>query len=150
MNKYVKINVCNSCIITNRFPEVAKLLDVCWFEINGRIGTCRLSSMTNYKAYLVFKLAASVYGFRNEPIEATIQLSGTKGLHRTVFLHAEGEDVQNDYWYPIEREDGWLELELGEFFNEGGEDDKLEIRIFHFDGNWKSGVIIEGIEIRPN
>ncbi|GLT28444.1 hypothetical protein SLA2020_033790 [Shorea laevis] len=84
----------------SRFPEVAKLLDVCWFEIKGRIAYC------------------------------------VSACRR--------------YWYPIEREDGWLELELGEFFNEGGEDDKLEIRIFHFDGNWKSGVIIEGIEIRPN
>ncbi|GLT70319.1 hypothetical protein SLA2020_424080 [Shorea laevis] len=65
-------------------------------------------------------------------------------------LHAEGKDVQNDYRYPMERGDGWLELELGEFFNRGGEDGKLEIGIFHFNGHWKSGVIIEGIKIRPN
>ncbi|GLT28420.1 hypothetical protein SLA2020_033550 [Shorea laevis] len=50
----------------------------------------------------------------------------------------------------MERGDGWLELELDEFFNEGGEDGKLEIWIFRFNGHWKSGVIIEGIEIRPN
>ncbi|GLT63114.1 hypothetical protein SLA2020_356990 [Shorea laevis] len=134
----------------SRFPEVAKLLAVCWFDIRGMISTCKLSSMTHYRAYLVFKLTATVYGFGNEPIEATIQLSGTGDLQRTVFLHAEGEDVQNDYRYPIEREDGWLELELGEFFNEGGQDGKLEIRIFRFNGRWKGGVIIEGIEIRPN
>ncbi|GLT87702.1 hypothetical protein SLE2022_057680 [Rubroshorea leprosula] len=112
----------------SRFPESAELLD----------------------AYLVFKLAAGVYGFTNEPIKVTVQLSRTEGLQRTVFLHAEDEDVQNDYQYPIERGDGWLELELGEFFIEGGEDGQLEIRIFHFNGSWKSGVIIEGIEIRPN
>ncbi|GLT87615.1 hypothetical protein SLE2022_056920 [Rubroshorea leprosula] len=112
----------------SRFPESAELLD----------------------AYLVFKLAAGVYGFTNEPLKATVQLSRTEGLQRTVFLHAEDEDVQNDYQYPIERGDGWLELDLGEFFIEGGEDGQLEIRIFHFNGSWKSGVIIEGIEIRPN
>ncbi|GLT87645.1 hypothetical protein SLE2022_057180 [Rubroshorea leprosula] len=108
----------------SRFPESAELLDVCWFEVNGRISTCKLSSMTHYNL--------------------------TEGLQRTVFLHAEDEDVQNDYQYPIERGDDWLELELGEFFIEGGEDGQLEIRIFHFNGCWKSGVIIEGIEIRPN
>ncbi|GLT28432.1 hypothetical protein SLA2020_033670 [Shorea laevis] len=150
MNKYVKINVYNSCLITIKFPEGAELLDVCWFEIVGRISTCKLSSMTHYKAYLVFKLAAGFYGFTNEPVEATVRLSGTEGLQRTVFLHAEDEDIQNDYQYPVERGDGWLELELGEYFNEGGEDGQLEIRIFHFDGSLKSGVIIEGIEIRPN
>ncbi|GKV50115.1 hypothetical protein SLEP1_g56829 [Rubroshorea leprosula] len=155
----------------SRFPEGAELLGVCWFEIDGRISTCKLSSMAHYKAYLEFKLAAGFYGFTNEPVEATVRLSGTEGSQRTVFLHAEdediqndyqypvergdgwpelGEDVQNDYRYPVERGDGWLELELGEYFNEGGEDGQLEIRIFHFDGSWKSGVIIEGIEIRPN
>ncbi|GLT87984.1 hypothetical protein SLE2022_060310 [Rubroshorea leprosula] len=134
----------------SRFPESAELLEVCWFNINRCINTCKLSSMTHYKAYLVYKLAARVDGFRNQPIEATVRLRGTEGLQRTVFLHAEGEDVQNDYQYPIERGDGWLELELGEFFNEGGEDSILEIRIFHFDGSWKRGVFIEGIEIRPN
>ncbi|GKV02502.1 hypothetical protein SLEP1_g14935 [Rubroshorea leprosula] len=122
-----------------------------WFEINGSISTCKLSSMTHYKAYLVFKLAARFFGFTNERVEATVRLSGTEGLQRSVFLHAEVEDVQNDYRYPsVERGDGWLELELGEYFNEGGEDGQLEIRILHFDGGWKSGVIIEGIEIRPN
>ncbi|GKV39911.1 hypothetical protein SLEP1_g47611 [Rubroshorea leprosula] len=44
-----------------------------------------------------------------------------------MFLRADGEDVQNDYGYPIERGDGWSELELGEFFNEGGEDGKLKV-----------------------
>ena len=28
---------------------------------------------------------------------------------------------------PKEREDGWLEIELGPFFNGGGEDDKLQL-----------------------
>ncbi|GKV39921.1 hypothetical protein SLEP1_g47615 [Rubroshorea leprosula] len=127
MNKYVKINVYNSCLITNKFPEGAELLDIYWFEINGRFSTCKLSSMAHYKAYPVFKLVVRVFGFRNEPIEATVRLSRTEGLQRTMFLDAEGEDVQNDYGYPIERGDSCSELELGEFFNEGGEDDKLKV-----------------------
>ncbi|GKV39941.1 hypothetical protein SLEP1_g47635 [Rubroshorea leprosula] len=30
----------------SRFPEGAELLGICWFEIVGRISTCKLSSMT--------------------------------------------------------------------------------------------------------
>ncbi|GLT87697.1 hypothetical protein SLE2022_057630 [Rubroshorea leprosula] len=105
--------------------KIPELLSVCWFEIVGRISTWKLSSMTHYKAYLVFKLAAGFYGFTNEHVEATVRLSGTEGLQRTVFLHAEDEDIQNDYQYPVERGD------LAR-------------------ASWKSGVIIEGIEIRPN
>lgn len=49
-----------------------------------------------------------------------------------------------------ERGGGWLELELGEFFNEAGDDGavKMELRETQ-GGHWKKGLIIHGIEIRP-
>ncbi|GKV39937.1 hypothetical protein SLEP1_g47631 [Rubroshorea leprosula] len=43
----------------SRFPEVAELLFVCWFEITGRIDSCNLSLMTRCNAFLVFKLVAN-------------------------------------------------------------------------------------------
>ncbi|ESQ33080.1 hypothetical protein EUTSA_v10004854mg [Eutrema salsugineum] len=53
---------------------------------------------------------------------------------------------------PEEREDGWMEVELGEFFNVGGglssdeiEMSALQTKLLH----WKSGLIIQGIEFRP-
>ena len=51
--------------------------------------------------------------------------------------------------YPKKRGDRWLEIELGEFFNGGGENMELHIRITQLDGHWKHGLIVEGIEIRP-
>ena len=57
--------------------------------------------------------------------------------------------TKSDGPYPNMRKDAWVEIELGEFFNEGGENKELEIAIKQFDGHWKQGLIIEGIEIRP-
>ncbi|XP_021619846.1 F-box protein At2g02240 [Manihot esculenta] len=52
--------------------------------------------------------------------------------------------------YPKEREDGWVEIELGEFFNNKGEEGELEMSISEVNGgDWKGGLIILGIEIRP-
>ncbi|AEC05559.1 unnamed protein product [Arabidopsis thaliana] len=56
---------------------------------------------------------------------------------------------------PKERVDGWSEVELGKFYiNNGGcgddGSDEIEISIMETqNGNWKSGLIIQGIEIRP-
>lgn len=52
--------------------------------------------------------------------------------------------------YPTERVDGWLEIELGEF---SCERDKELLEMYcvedSFD-NFKSGLIVGGIEIRPH
>ncbi|CAI9090937.1 OLC1v1025833C2 [Oldenlandia corymbosa var. corymbosa] len=48
------------------------------------------------------------------------------------------------------RADEWMEVELGEVFITGGEDMDVEISLLEVKGgNWKSGLAIEGIEIRP-
>ncbi|XP_071922130.1 putative F-box protein PP2-B12 [Coffea arabica] len=60
-------------------------------------------------------------------------------------LHAD-QDVQN----PRQRGDGWMEVELGEIFIKEGQDVDLEMSLMEVKGgNWKSGLIVEGIEIRP-
>jgi hypothetical protein len=142
---------------------VAELIDVWWLEIRGKINTCMLSPATLYKAYLVFNLSGSHNGFVNLPIEAAVG-----GHNRTVFLDAEQEGVrvynpraemgycqvlrwrEEDGGRPKKRGDGWLEIELGEFFN-GGDDDEVEISVLEVKaGVCKSGLIVQGIEIRPN
>ncbi|XP_074581499.1 F-box protein PP2-B11-like [Curcuma longa] len=55
---------------------------------------------------------------------------------------------------PRRRDDGWMEIELGEFYNhgeeDGEEDGEVHIRLLEVKGgHWKNGLIIEGIEIRP-
>ncbi|XP_062003897.1 putative F-box protein PP2-B12 [Rosa rugosa] len=59
------------------------------------------------------------------------------------------EVVFNDDRYQRERS-GWLEIELGEFFCEGGEDGLLKMHcLANGAGHWKSGLIVQGIEVRP-
>ncbi|XP_030461255.2 F-box protein At2g02240-like [Syzygium oleosum] len=57
-------------------------------------------------------------------------------------------DANGDY--PKERRDGWSEIELGEFFTKDGEDGEVEMSVLETKGgNWKAGLVVEGIEIRP-
>lgn len=51
---------------------------------------------------------------------------------------------------PKQREDGWMEIELGEYFVKNGEEGELEMSITEVkSGNWKGGLVIQGMEIRP-
>ncbi|KAI7755831.1 hypothetical protein M8C21_024088 [Ambrosia artemisiifolia] len=51
---------------------------------------------------------------------------------------------------PRQREDGWMEIELGEYYIKGGEEGELEMSMTEVKGgNWKGGLVIQGIEIRP-
>ncbi|KAI9084740.1 hypothetical protein K1719_033146 [Acacia pycnantha] len=123
-----------------RFEEVAELLDVCWLEIRGRINTRMLSPSTLYSAYLVFNLTASAYGFEYQPVEVFVRIDGNDAHKRLVCLYPKGAlrrrrrqpifprrarlPAENlNLQYPNKREDGW--------------------------GHWKSGLVIQGFEIRP-
>ncbi|KAJ8753646.1 hypothetical protein K2173_025637 [Erythroxylum novogranatense] len=65
-------------------------------------------------------------------------------------MQAPGPVVESDGPYPRERKDGWLEIELGEFYNKEGEEGEIEMSVLEIkDGNWKGGLIVQGIEIRP-
>ncbi|XP_023928957.1 putative F-box protein PP2-B12 [Quercus suber] len=143
----------------SRIPEVAELLDVCWFEICGKVSTSMLSLKTNSVAYLVFKLRSTAYGFDDPPFKASVgTIGGGEVYERSVCLDLEEPILDGQILLPEQphisrpkrRKDGWLEIELGEFFNEGGQDDELQIRLMEVEvGRWKSGLVVEGIEIRP-
>jgi len=75
------------------------------------------------------------------------------GLHNRSRLVGMQEPVpasENNGQHPKERGDGWLEIELGEFFCKEGEDGELEMSVQEVkSGDWKGGLTVEGIEIRP-
>ncbi|KAK9146991.1 hypothetical protein Sjap_006894 [Stephania japonica] len=50
-----------------------------------------------------------------------------------------------------ERSDGWMEIELGEFLNDGQcEGQVIKVRLMEVKGeHFKGGIVIEGIEVRP-
>ncbi|KAK0582961.1 hypothetical protein LWI29_031591 [Acer saccharum] len=121
-----QFNIPNNC----RFPEVVKRVNMIQFEIGGKITTSLLSPMTTYIAYLVFAENAICWVY-DDPAEVSIGLAGSdNGQNRTVYIHREQQDGDDDGFYPKMRADGWLETELGEFFNGDNEEaasDGLEI-----------------------
>ncbi|TKY52052.1 F-box protein PP2-B10 [Spatholobus suberectus] len=135
----------------SRFREVAKLRNVCWLEIRGGISSLALSPNTRYAAYLVFKMI-NAYGFRNRPVELSVNIFGDQGSTKTVCLDPEVERPNNRFMAlqrPDMRSDGWLEIEMGEFFNTGIEDE-VQMSVMEIKGgNWKRGLFLEGIEVRP-
>ncbi|XP_071691220.1 putative F-box protein PP2-B12 [Rutidosis leptorrhynchoides] len=164
----------------SRFSEVAELISVCWLEVHGRIKTSMLSPDTVYTAFIVFKSTSEIYGFESQPAEVSIGISGLESQTQTVFLEPEGEtrrvypvvprrrmgmfhrgrvlnpnlimpvNPSSNGNGPKQREDGWMEIELGEYYIKKGEEGELEMSMTEVKGgNWKGGLVIQGIEIRP-
>ena len=148
----------HSCVFLSlqllyRFPEVALLLDVWWLEIRGVMSTVALSPNTQYAAYLVFKMVEP-HGFQNHPVELSVGIFGGETSTKNVCLDPNSEGRQHNkvvgLQRPNVRRDGWLEIEMGEFFNSGIEDEEVQMSVWEVcDYNCKRGLTIEGIEIRP-
>nr|AGG38119.1 maternal effect embryo arrest 66 protein [Dimocarpus longan] len=130
-----------------RFPEVAELRMVCWFEIRCEISISLLSSMTTYVAYLVFKKALDgATGFEDSPVEVAVGLGDSDGQKRNIYLDA-GSDHGS---FAKKRGDGWFESELGVYVSGCDEDGELSISILETEsGMWKGNLIFQGIEMRP-
>ncbi|KAM7466101.1 hypothetical protein LguiB_013663 [Lonicera macranthoides] len=140
----------------SRFSEVAQLIIVCWLEIRGYIRSRMLSPMTTYAAYLVYKISQRInYGL--DCLANTLVRfigDGVESDTSVVFLKEPLERLiprGSTYRHPRRREDGWMEIELGSFFNGRGDDngevmmELMEIEL----GHSKCGLILEGIEVRP-
>ncbi|KQK01301.1 putative F-box protein PP2-B12 [Brachypodium distachyon] len=160
----------------SRFSEGAQLLDVCWLEIRGKIQSKMLSENSTYAAYLVYKIDTEFYGLDSPVQEASVSIGETKLTRRVCLQDYDDEDREIPENYrpmrpfvrfmtrrrnrqvvtpgenaqlPHKRTDGWMELELGEFFNEGGEDGEVSVDLTETKGgNWKKGLIVQGVEIR--
>ncbi|KAF7074293.1 hypothetical protein CFC21_079191 [Triticum aestivum] len=49
---------------------------------------------------------------------------------------------------PWRRADCWMEVELGEFYNEEGGDGEVSVGLMQTTGGYKSGLVVLGVEIR--
>lgn len=140
----------------SRFPEVCILRKVCWLEIKGKIAAIMLSQNTRYAAYLVFRIARDSRGLA-VPAKTMVSFGGIETETTGVFLQKPGArgrlwhvPLQNNDGFPRKRRDGWMEIELGEFYcdeRRHGEVEMVFEEIRH--GNWKYGLVVEGIELRP-
>ncbi|KAK4482539.1 hypothetical protein RD792_009711 [Penstemon davidsonii] len=144
----------------SRFSEVAQLKMVCWLDIRGKIKTDMLSQKTNYKAYLIFKFATAIYGL--ESMYSVVRLvnheADSEAEERATLVHPHrGHPMYRHPMprqpgrLPVRRDDGWMEIEMGDFYNELGDDGEVEARLMEI---WrlhgKAGLIVEGIEFRPS
>ncbi|KAI3943893.1 hypothetical protein MKW92_023815 [Papaver armeniacum] len=141
----------------SRFPEVAELEWVCWLDIHGKLETRLLSPNTFYAAYLVLKFKESAHGFNNQPVKARVEVVGRAGgnssvcsKERRIYLNPNGSGGQH---IARERGDGWMEIEIGYFYNEELEDDEggeVLMSVRETVSLWaKRGLIVQGMELRP-
>ncbi|PIN17711.1 hypothetical protein CDL12_09621 [Handroanthus impetiginosus] len=141
----------------SRFSEVARLENVCWLDIRGKTRTQMLSPSTTYGAYLVFKLAEGCYGLElaNAVVRFVDSEADNDAEERAITVHLQQANARNGArWQtgqvPARRSDGWMEIELGDFYNDEGYDGDVEARLIEIKRrHGKSGLIVEGIEFRP-
>ncbi|KAL1222716.1 putative F-box protein PP2-B2 [Cardamine amara subsp. amara] len=136
-----------------RFEKVAELLNVCWFEVLGGMSTRYLSPRTRYSVYIVFKTKHGCPGLGDIPVEVKVALVGQEASQRLIYFvgptNRRRDREMRDVTRPKEREDGWMEAELGELFSEASCDD-VEVSVVEIKSPyWKRGLIIQGIEFRP-
>ncbi|XP_061992857.1 F-box protein At2g02240-like [Rosa rugosa] len=127
----------------SRFSQVAKLKLVWWLDINACISAKNLSPGTTYAAYLVYQLSEVRSGLARTPIVLRVNYrqSAVVSVH-SVILDPMPQEARH-------RGDGWMEIEMGQFFIEQGNDDAaVECSVTEV-SNLKSGLIVEGIELRP-
>ncbi|KAI3952964.1 hypothetical protein MKX01_028656 [Papaver californicum] len=136
----------------SRFPKVAELKWSCSLEIHGKVETRLLSPKTFYAAFLVVKFKQDVYGFDNEPIKTSIEVVGRAGGNssvcseeRRIYLSPNGGKGR---YAARKRGDGWMEVEMGHFYNdEGGE---VHMSVLENESlGAKYGLIVQGMELRP-
>ncbi|MCL7021888.1 hypothetical protein MKW94_017044 [Papaver nudicaule] len=142
----------------SRFAEVAELQWVCWLEIRGKLEMRLLSPNTFYAAYLVIKFKQDVYGFDYEPVTANIEVVGRVGGSNSVWcsknrqIHLSPNGGQGHH-FARKRGDGWMEVEMGHFYNgelEDGESREVHMSVLETERlGAKYGLIVQGMEVRP-
>ncbi|URE33343.1 F-box protein [Musa troglodytarum] len=136
------------------FGEVAELVSVCWFDIGGSINSGLLSKKTWYTVYIVFELASDVYGLNAAPQKVSISL-GTYSSDRFITLQQDDDDdddkeEEEEKGKKKLRDDGWMEIELGDFYNDEGDQGEVSINLKQVEAlHFKHGLLIEGLEFRP-
>lgn len=141
-----------SCHDFFRFSQGVELIIVCSLQISGRINTTLLSPNTTYSAYIIFQLAKRAYGLGIMPIEIEVEV-GKYRTQETLCVnedHCSNKGLQREgESNVVARNDGCLEVELGEFYNDINEDEiKMEFKEIK-GAHLKTGLVIEGIELRP-
>ncbi|KAK9180324.1 hypothetical protein WN943_029532 [Citrus x changshan-huyou] len=123
----------------SRFPEVAELVYLMYFwfcEVSARLDTRILSHRTNYAA------GKPISGIQRTRIVSGVYIEGINDKGRQRLFQ---EPCKNTLQLIQDRKDGWMEIEMGEFFNKNGDDGTLLCSLHDFD-KFGTSLIIQGIE----
>lgn len=130
---------------------MAELLNVCWLEISYRLEMEKLCPHTNYASYLVYKFTEENSGFEYTPGDSYAGIGEEENVIWKTYLVPEGdqEGLEKGDKYPMMRPDGWMEVELGEYFIDELETfGEIEMGFKETSDSWKNGLIVLGIEMR--
>ncbi|KAK8651542.1 hypothetical protein V6N13_141141 [Hibiscus sabdariffa] len=157
---------------TSRFHEAVELRTIWWLEIQGKINSRMLSPNTTYESYLIVKFVDRAYGLDLLPSKVSVQVGDVKSEGNVYLRQYESKkQCLETIWFsnrielvvrwmafrgiteervPCKREDGWVEIELGSFYNHGGDDLEVKMSLKEVNGtHLKGGLVVEGIEVRP-
>ncbi|KAJ7979666.1 F-box protein [Quillaja saponaria] len=135
----------------SRFSEVAELKLLQYYRIKGELETKILSPKTTYVAYLVFKLGKTRGGREYIPVQLRVYFERNKNERgRSVYL----DPVQHRRPSQKDGGNGWMQAEMGEFFNEDGDDGPVfcslqETGELTTSYSVQCSLLVEGIEFRP-
>nr|GMC58650.1 putative late blight resistance protein homolog R1A-3 isoform X2 [Ipomoea batatas] len=133
--------------------KVAVLLGVTWLEIKGKLDTRCLHKISSYSAYLIFKLEPHAFGL-DTAFTAVGYIKDKRCCSENrrcqVFL-AKRRSPEDFGRFPNHRHDGWMEIKLGDFYISSRNEGEVELRLWSTEiAQWKSGLIVKGIDVRPN
>ncbi|XP_044495745.1 protein PHLOEM PROTEIN 2-LIKE A1-like isoform X1 [Mangifera indica] len=117
--------------------EVAELLKVCWLDVRGKFPAKNLTPGMVYQVSFVLMMKDGEYGFANHPVNFKLAIPS---YHETI---ERKEDLST---LPKNK---WTKVRVGEFTTSCNMTGNLEISMFEHNSQWKSGMIVNEIEIRP-
>lgn len=126
---------------------MAKLNYVWWFEVRGSLEAKLLSPKTKYAVFFLFKFEEPLDGFNDRYVEFSVSYEGSTNSSpkRVILDPPEIGDTGVQ-----QRADGWMEVEMGDFFNENEDGGLVEFRIWETNCDYlKEGIVVEGVEFRP-
>ncbi|PHT98986.1 hypothetical protein BC332_32134 [Capsicum chinense] len=131
--KELFVRLCNSILLDggNNVLKVAELKVI-------KLWTSILSAKTKYGICLIMKISDGAFGLSSVPVEISLEIGNRKEVHMAFLDHRNSERELLPERLPCKRGDGWMEIELGELFNGGyDDDDEEEVREFKGDGERK-------------
>ena len=115
---------------------MAKLKKVCWLEVRGKFDIRKLLPGILYQVSFLIMLEDSSEGWE-VPINVRLVLPGGKRQQHKVNLN---EKLREN----------WMEILVGEFVASEKDGGEMDISMYEYEGGmWKSGLVIQGVVIKP-